>query len=215
MKAREIASIVGKIISMSLAVGPISRLMTRSLYALLNTRSYWCQALQVTPKAREEVNFWRTQLDLINGREIWHSPSAIRVVYSDASATGYGGYTVEHGGYVAHGAWSIEEMAQSSTWRELKAVRMTLQSLVSKLKNERVKWFSDNQNVVRILEIGSRKPNLQEEALAVFSFASQNLIRTEPQWISCYENQVADYLSHLQDTNDWRIQPLIFWAPYN
>jgi len=70
-------------------------------------------------------------------------------------------------------------------------------------------------SIVRILEIGSRKPNLQEEALAVFSFASQNLIRTEPQWISCYENQVADYLSHLQDTNDWRIQPLIFWAPYN
>ena len=46
--------------------------------------------------------------------------------YLDASATGYGGYTVEHGGYVAYGAWSVEEMAQSFTWRELKAVRMTL-----------------------------------------------------------------------------------------
>jgi len=71
--------------------------------------------------------------------------------------------------HVAYGVRSAEEITQSSTWRELKAVRMTLQSLVSKLKNKRVKWFSDNQNVVRILEIGSKNPLLQEEALAVFS----------------------------------------------
>ena len=120
---------------------------------------------------------------------------------------------------MAHGAWSDEEMAQSSTWRELKAVRMTLQFLVSKLKNERVKWFSDNQNEVSILEIGSKKPNIQEEALAVFSIASQNSIRIEPQWIPRSGNQV-DYLSRLQDTDDWRIQPLIFheldqlWGPH-
>jgi len=59
---------------------------------------------------------------------------------------------------------------------ELKAIQMTLESLVSKLKNERVKWFSDNQNVVHILQIGSKKLQLQEEALAVFSIALQNLI---------------------------------------
>ena len=28
---------------------------------------------------------------------IWHNPSAVRVAFSDASNTGYGGYTVEHG----------------------------------------------------------------------------------------------------------------------
>ena len=35
---RSIASVIGKIISMSVAVGPVSRLMTRSLYASLNSR---------------------------------------------------------------------------------------------------------------------------------------------------------------------------------
>jgi len=33
LKARELGSIIGKIMSMSFAVGPVSRLMTRPLYA--------------------------------------------------------------------------------------------------------------------------------------------------------------------------------------
>ena len=172
-KARDLASVTGKIMFMSLAIGPVSRLMTRSMYALLSSRQYWGRPLFMTSEAKAELKFWASQIDHINGKEIWHSPSAVRVVYSDASATGYGGFTVEYGCHVAHGPWSAEEMTQSSTWRKLKAVRMVLESLVPKLKNERVRWFSDNQNVVMILNIGSKKPDLQKEALAVFSIAAQ------------------------------------------
>ena len=43
------------------------------------------------------------------------------------------------------------------------------------LKIEHVRWLSDNQHVVKILEIGSKKPQLQEEALVVFSIAAQSL----------------------------------------
>ena len=160
LSARQLASIIGKIISMSLAIGPISQLMTRNMYAMLNKRDYWCQVLAMTEEAREEVNFWVGQIDCINGREIWHSPSAIRVVYSDASNTGYGGYMVEHGCHIAHGRWFEEEAGRSSTWREIRAVRLVLESLIPMLKNERIQWFSDNQNVVRILQAGSRKVEL-------------------------------------------------------
>ena len=48
-------------------------------------------------------------------------------------------------------------------------------------KNERIRWFSDNQNVVRILQAGSRKVELQQEALAVYAMAVRNLIRIEPE----------------------------------
>ena len=39
--AKRLASIVGNTISMSLAIGPVSRLMTRSMYTLLETRLSW------------------------------------------------------------------------------------------------------------------------------------------------------------------------------
>ena len=41
--SRLLASVIGKIISMSLGLGPVTRLMTRSLYANLNCRTAWCQ----------------------------------------------------------------------------------------------------------------------------------------------------------------------------
>ena len=38
LTARSVAKITGKVISMSIALGQVSRLMTRSLYALISTR---------------------------------------------------------------------------------------------------------------------------------------------------------------------------------
>ena len=92
------------------------------------------------------------------------------MVYSDANNTGYGGYIVEHGNMVANGQWSEEETKQSSTWRELRAVRLILESFQTFLRNERVRWFLDNQNVVRMVQHGRRKPTLQVEALAIFLY---------------------------------------------
>ena len=99
--AKRIASIVGKIIAMGIALGPVSRFMTRNLYALLDSRYAWCDVLKVSPQAHMELEFWVYCLHRYNSQPIWHSPSAVRVVYSDASDTGYGGYTVEHGVHVA------------------------------------------------------------------------------------------------------------------
>ena len=105
------------------------------------------------------------------------------VVYSDASGTGYGGYCVEHGGHITTGKWQGDEAQQSSTWRELRAVRMTLNSFGPRLKNHRVCWFIDNQNVVRIVLHGGRKPLLQKEALAIFSIGLHHQIHLEPECI--------------------------------
>ena len=82
--------------------------------------------------------------------------------------------------HIAHGRWSEEEAGRSSTWREIRAVRMVLKSMIQLLKNECIKWFSDNQNV-RILQVGSRKVELQQEALAVFAMAARNPICIEPE----------------------------------
>ena len=219
--AKQLASIIGKIVSMSLALGPVARLMTRNLYALLNTRAAWCHELRITSDALMEFQFWNQEIEKFNGQNIWQTPSAIRVVYTDASDTGYGGYTVEHGCQIAQGQWAATEAVRSSTWRELRAVRLVLESLVSKLANERVHWFTDNQNVSRILLVGSRTAELQEEAFAIFSVAIANRINIEPEWIPRIKNQQADYLSRLIDHDDWKLDPNAFaaleqdWGPHS
>ena len=55
------------------------------------------------------------------------------------------------------------QASQSSTMREILAVRKVLQSFAPKLKGLCVKWHTDNQSVARILDIGSGKPHLQNE----------------------------------------------------
>ena len=220
MPARMLASLIGRIMSMSLALGPVTRLMTRSLYATLNSKVAWCQRLSLTPAAREELTFWFNEVSKFNGQDIWPKPSAVRVVYSDASATGFGGYTVEHGALIANGQWSAEEAECSSTWRELRAVKMVLESFQLKLNNEHIKWFTDNQNVVRIVQYGSRNAALQAEALAIFSMCVNNHIHIEPEWIPREQNQLADYYSRIVDYDDWMLNPAVFawldslWGPH-
>jgi len=108
-------------------------------------------------------------------------------------------------GHIAQGTWLSEESTRSSTWCELRAVRVVLDALATKLANERVRWFTDNQNVVRILTVGSKKADLQEQALAIFSISLTRCIHIEPEWIPGKENEVADYLSQIVDYDDWSI----------
>ena len=173
--ARKLVSLICKIVSMSIGLGPVTRLMTKALYATLNQKVAWCQNIALSPQASQELDFWINEISHFNGQNIWPKPSAVRVVYSDASASGYGGYIVEHGNLIANGAWS-DEAIQSSTWRELRSIKVVLQSFQTKLRNERVHWFTDNQNVARIVHHGSIKPALQAEALAIFSLCVNNYI---------------------------------------
>ena len=83
-----------------------------------------------------------------------------------------------------------------------------------------MRWFTDNQNVARILLVGSRKELLQKEACAIFALSIANKIRIEPEWIPRAENQLADYLSKIVDHDDWQIHPSMFeeldrdWGPH-
>lgn len=221
--ARKLASLVGQIISMSLAIGPVARLRTRSLYHILNSRRSWSSMVYITSAARDELRFWHSSLPAYNGQPIWFSPGATRVVFSDASSTGYGGFShcVQVGPEIAHGQWSEFEASLSSTWRELKAVALVLSSLVTKLAGHRVKWFTDNQNVVRIVQTGSTKKHLQTVAMTIFETCFEFGIRLDMEWIPRTLNDKADYISRIQDLDDWQVSPVVFanidslWGPHS
>ena len=122
--------------------------------------------------------------------------------------------------HITQGLWLPEEASRSSTWWEIRAVRQVLEALESKLLNERVRWFTDNQNVACILQVGSRKPDLQAEALAIFSISLARHIHIEPEWVPRRDNEVADYLSHIVDYDDWSLSHNTFrvlddtWGPH-
>ena len=88
------------------------------------------------------------------------------------------------------------------------------------LCNSRVKWFTDNQNVVHIIRVGSKIPELQVLALSIFKTAFTNNICIEPEWLPREENQVADAFSRIIDVDDWMINPNVFawvdsfWGPH-
>ena len=133
------------------------------------------------------------------------------MAYSDASDTGYGGYIVELGPQVAaQGVWSADLAKESSTMREILAVRKVLQPFAPKLAGLCVKWYTDNQNVARIIGVGSGISGLQSEAKRIFEVCVQHGISIEPEWLPRSSNEQADYLSRIVDFDDWFVSPHIF-----
>ena len=110
----------------------------------------------LSPLAHDEILFWKSSLPAFNDRLITFSTRANRVVFSDASSTEYGGFhnMVEVGPDIADGQWLQYEASLSSTWRELTEVAAVLNSFAPKLAGHRVRWFTDNQNVVCIVKTG-------------------------------------------------------------
>ena len=128
---------------------------------------------------------------------------------------------IDIGPEIAHGQWSPVESQQSSTWRELEAVKRILSSWAHKLVNENVKWFTDNQGVVSVIQHGSSKDNLQQIALEIFGICMNHAIRLEVEWIPREWNEQADYISNLIDYDDWSLNPKYFrlleqkWGPHD
>ncbi len=117
---------------------------------------------------------------------------------------------MELGPKVAHGLWNHEESCMSSTWRELKAIENVLQSFASLLQGQVVKWFTDNQAVVSIVEVGSGKPHLQLLALSVQQICIRHNMRMELDWVPRSKNEQADAFSRIMDHDDWSLNPAVF-----
>ena len=134
------------------------RLMSRAMYAQISAQNSRFSNFHLEDSVVEELVSWQSNLDHVNGRRIWFKSSAVIVAYSDATDTGYGGCIVELGPQVAaQGVWSADLAKESSTMREILAVRNVLQSFAPKLAGLCVKWHTDNQNVARTIDVDSRK----------------------------------------------------------
>ena len=222
VKVQDVARVTGTIISMGLALGAVSRLFTRHLYAVQNDAGSFFQRVSLSDDALMEIDFWLNNFKDLVGQPIWHSSPCIDVIsYSDASSTGWAGYVVQLGNIVARGEWEHLDYLQSSTFRELKAVRLVImESFAPLLAFKECKHRSDNQGTVSVMSIGSNKPLLQQEATKIYSICRSHGIRLFPEWIPRHLNCKADYWSRVIETDDWMLNPDHFleldalWGPH-
>ena len=76
---------------MSMAIGNLTRLMTRSIFSCIARRKNWSSNLQLDSDALNELNFWLSRIDENNGSPMLPQSSCVGIVYSDAGETGLGG----------------------------------------------------------------------------------------------------------------------------
>ena len=169
--ARTVSSLVGSIMSMRLALGPVTRMQTRALYECIKSVPRWDSPVSLSSEASLEVEFWFQCLGQFNGQPMWPiSPDIKITVYLDASDQAWRGYCVKVSNSVAKGSFTQEEAEESSTFRELRGTYYVLSSLVKEVRGNVVRHRTDILNVVRVLSVSSRKPALQHAAIRTFQF---------------------------------------------
>ena len=145
---KRIASIVGQIVSLSPSSGTVTQIITRYLHFIVNSRHSWSSSVFVHDQGKNELFFWRDNLKSLNGVLFWPVPFVPSVViFSDASANGCAAF-IQGTDLVFQRNWSSDESEKSSTWRELAAIKFSIEAFGTRLSKQRVRWHTNSQNAV-------------------------------------------------------------------
>lgn len=211
---RLVARITGQIISMGLALGNISRLFTRGLYADIDRALTWSADIILSETATQELSFWsETTRDEFTGPIF--SPSdegdAVRLA-ADASDIGRGGLQLTDSvpRAVAHGFFLPDEREESSTHREARGALLVLRSFQHLCQNRRVLLQVDSLNLFECVHRGSRIPELCGILKSIFWLCLSLHTVLQLVWVPRAENSEADALSKLEDRDDWCLDPRWF-----
>ena len=176
VSARCLSRLSGSLVSMGLALGPVVRLWTRGIYRDICQVNYWDKPFLVPQDSQSEVLFWRDNSDC-SGYPIWSPSPRVDVLrYSDASDK------------VASGCWSSADCMKSSTFRDVKAIRLVLESYSEVLRGKEVLHRTDNRNAEVVLSVGSRIKELHREAVAIYKLCRELNMRLSVEWVSRDDN---------------------------
>jgi hypothetical protein len=167
------------------------------------------------------LRWWVTFGDKWNGRAVWQVSTAAEMA-TDASQRGWGAEIKVNGIVVpAYGFWVGADFARHITWKELKAVRRTIENYLRGLARMRILLWCDNTAVVRILSNQvSRAPEMMEELRRLWWLLDSNQIELEPHYVNTKLN-VADPWSRIPP-GEWMVATRFFrsldrdpdWGPY-
>ena len=188
------------------ALGNIVRLFTRKIYSQIESRYSWRTIETISSGTAEELEFWSKNIESFNGCSFKPRYATAKIILTDASDTGYGGFAVDKlGQQICTGKFSPDEANTSSTYHELLARIFVLLGYGKLLDGQVIQVNIDNQQATRILTCGSTKLHLQNIALDIFHYCIKNDIKLSPQWVPRELNKDADYFCRINDTDSWGI----------
>jgi len=231
LKVRTLASIKGQILSMSWALGFVVRLYTREIGFVIESRRSWSSHVTISKDAKDELHFWAKCFDRFNGtRAMWEPTHVHSIVFCDAAGKsdkylgGWGAWTLVNSELAqARGNWGVKISAMGSTPQELHAVLNALKSFNSPagLRHQVVCVITDSLNCANVINFGSAKAdNSYAVACEIFWYCIAEHINLKAEWRPREENVMADYLSKLQDRDDWMVNRAVFkrldaaWGPF-
>ena len=208
ISARQLARIAGQCISMTKAILP-GKLLLRSVYRVLATRTSWDQAVQLDEGALKDLEWWHTAIDRWNGAPLKLKPVDIQIT-TDASSTGWGGHCKD-GTLNASGLWNTRVSHLSSNQRELMAIHMTVLSLKDHLRGLCVQVLTDNISACAYINnLGGPCQSLTEIAKALWQTCNKAGITLQSRHLAGSLNQQADTLSRWESPYEWKLHRGLF-----
>jgi hypothetical protein len=127
------------------------------------------------------------------------------------SAHGYGWGAVLNEHIEARGFWSKKDEQQHILWKELKAVRHDVESFLPHMAGRNVLMHEDNQAICHIMTcLTSRLPVMMDELRQLWCLLDTKSITMRAHYIRLAANVSADKLIRHLDSDDWRLDPVLF-----
>ena len=81
---KTLAAFTDQVVSLSLALGPVTRLLTRAAYRAIESRSSWSSYIFLPAEVVSELEFWSEHITILNGFPFKFRLAPTMQVFSDA-----------------------------------------------------------------------------------------------------------------------------------
>ena len=168
--------------------------------------------VMVSAEVVQALQWWLCEQNLRTGLP-FHPPPPHLTVGTDASKEGWGGHAVIDGRKAMfEGLWTPSESRLHINILEMRAIRLTLHNLESRIRSLHVRVESDNTSAVAYInkQGGVLSRSLWEETRRLFLFLNQHQIQLSAVFRPGVDNSLADYLSRNQsDPHEWKLSPFV------
>eukprot|EP00873_Tetraselmis_striata_P013114 jgi/Tetstr1/433378/TSEL_022663.t1 len=203
----ELAAPAGKCQFLYFAIAP-ARFYLRELHDLLKTRDSWSGRVKLTRQLERDLQ-WRVGVPTQHNSRPINRPIETGYLHVDTSSYGWGAVLNEH--HEARGFWYDDDRNAHITLKELKAVRLAIESFLPMLLNRHIRLHEGDQAVVGVLtNLSSRSPRLMAELRKTWYLMDTHGITLSVRYIRFAANIWAGRLSREVDCDDWQFNPRRF-----